>query len=699
MRTSISIWAGLVLATSGSAAWPASPPPEATAYQITVDHAGVTTSGGAVALQSSPLWTVNLAGPSSYPLIVGGIIYVTVGAPLSGINGTQLLALDAKTGNTIWGPLSIPGNYLWSNAAIDAGKVFVVNFGGELSSFDAATGAPGFSEQLPGQYAFTSPPTAAGGVVYVSGAGDGGTVYAVSEASGAVQWTASVENGDHSSPAVSKTGVYVSYACPQTYALDQGTGAALWHYSGPCEGGGGRTTVYSDGKLYVRDFISSPTGYVFDATSGALISRFASGPIPAVSSSQVFYLNDGALEAHDTATGALLWSFQGDGSLSSAPIVVDQYVLIGSSLGSLYALDARSGAKVWQGNAGNPIPAPDEQNVSQPLTGLAVADGVFVVPAGNTLVAYSLLGPAPPADVTATAGPGQVNLTWAATAGADSYEVFVGTASGAEAAQPKVTGITSTNASITGLTVGTPYFFTLKATSGKLLSFPSNEVTAIPSAAMPPANVTAVAGNGSVNLQWAASNGATGYNVYMGTKAGAESAAPAASGVTGTSTVISGLTNGTSYYFVVKALTGSTISSASHEVSATPQLPAGPTALTATAGDAQVTLSWTAVHGASAYNVYRATTAGGESSTPASSGISGTTTTVSGLSNGTTYYFVVKAVTSSGLTAASNEASAMPRSPMGSSGGGGATSPADILVLLALIALGRLKHQPRTRTW
>jgi hypothetical protein len=34
-------------------------------------------------------------------------------------------------------------------------------------------------------------------------------------------------------------GVYVSYACPQTYGFDALKGGLMWHYAGPCEGGGG----------------------------------------------------------------------------------------------------------------------------------------------------------------------------------------------------------------------------------------------------------------------------------------------------------------------------------------------------------------------------------------------------------------------------------------------------------------------------
>jgi hypothetical protein len=43
---------------------------------------------------------------------------------------------------------------------------------------------------------------------------------------------------------------------------------------------------------------------------------------------------------------------------------------------------------LWQASAGAAVPAPDEQNVSQPLTGLAESGGLLVVPAGDTLVAF-----------------------------------------------------------------------------------------------------------------------------------------------------------------------------------------------------------------------------------------------------------------------------------------------------------------------
>lgn len=97
-----------------------------------------------------------------------------------------------------------------------------------------------------------------------------------------------------------------------------------------------------------------------------------------------------------------------------------------------------------------------------------------------------------------------------------------------------------------------------------------------------------------------------------------------------------------------------------------PTAPAAPTGLTAAGGNAQAALSWTASSGATSYNVYRGTSAGGESGTAIASGITTTSYTDTGLTNGTTYYYKVTAVNSVGTSGLSNEASATPAA----SGGG-----------------------------
>ena len=83
-----------------------------------------------------------------------------------------------------------------------------------------------------------------------------------------------------------------------------------------------------------------------------------------------------------------------------------------------------------------------------------------------------------------------------------------------------------------------------------------------------------------------------------------------------------------------------------------------PVGLSATAGDAQATLSWTASNGATSYNVKRATASGGPYTTVVSP--SGTSCVNTGLTNGMTYYYVVSAVNAGGESANSGPASATP---------------------------------------
>jgi endo-1,4-beta-xylanase len=90
-----------------------------------------------------------------------------------------------------------------------------------------------------------------------------------------------------------------------------------------------------------------------------------------------------------------------------------------------------------------------------------------------------------------------------------------------------------------------------------------------------------------------------------------------------------------------------------------PQPPLPPTGLTATAGNGQVALTWTASSGATSYNVKRSTTSGGPYATVGST--AGTSFTNNGLTNGTTYFFVVSAVNAAGESPDSGQASATPQ--------------------------------------
>ncbi|QJD87159.1 cellulase family glycosylhydrolase [Cohnella herbarum] len=98
-----------------------------------------------------------------------------------------------------------------------------------------------------------------------------------------------------------------------------------------------------------------------------------------------------------------------------------------------------------------------------------------------------------------------------------------------------------------------------------------------------------------------------------------------------------------------------------------PTVPAAPTGITATAGNAQAALNWTASSGATSYAVKRATTSGGPYASVAT-GITATSYTNTGLTNGTTYYYVVSASNTAGASANSAQVSVTPQAA--STGGG-----------------------------
>jgi hypothetical protein len=176
-----------------------------------------------------------------------------------------------------------------------------------------------------------------------------------------------------------------------------------------------------------------------------------------------------------------------------------------------------------------------------------------------------------------------------------------------------------------------------------------------------PTGLSATAGNAQVGLAWTAVSGATTYNVKRSTTTGGPYTT--INSPTTTTFTDTGRTNGTAYYYVVSAVNTYGESTNSTQQSATPTLPipAAPAGLTATPGDTQVSLSWTASANATSYNVKRSTTNGGPYTTTVGSPTTASFTNT-GLTNGTIYYYVVTAVNASGESANSSQASATPTS-------------------------------------
>lgn len=389
------------------------PPPisdadQAVTYQNDVAHTGLQ-NGDSLRPALSRKWSVDLGGTVSYALIAQGMMYVTIADPpavTGSPHGAKLVALDQATGRTVWGSYELGGSRQWANAAYENGRVFALNVDGLMRAYDAKTGALEWSKQIPdpagtttcGCYA--SAPTAANGIVYTSGGGVA-QVSALSESTGAVLWQQRVIGSDHSSPAVSPDGVYVTYSCNQAYDFNPTTGAQVWYYPGSCSGGGGKTPVLNAGKLYARDLALAPNP-IIDSQTGAKVGEFV-GAVAPVSDGSIglFFTGYSTLQARDLTTNQVLWTFTEDRP-STAPVIVNGFVYLGTGTGTLYVLDEQTGREVYYDYLWNAITGPDEQNVSAPLAGLTVGQGLLAVPAGNKLFAYGSSGnpPWPPPSFT-----------------------------------------------------------------------------------------------------------------------------------------------------------------------------------------------------------------------------------------------------------------------------------------------------------
>ncbi len=276
--------------------------------------------------------------------------------------------------------------------------------------------------------------------------------------------------------------------------------------------------------------------------------------------------------------------------------------------------------------------------------------------------------PAAPAGVMATGGFQQATLSWDAVSGATAYNIYWDTATGVTPATgTKIAGATSPYVQM-GLTAGTTYFYVVTAENSAGEGDPSTEVsatpTSTPTAPVAPTGVTAVAGVNEVTISWDPVADATAYHIYWATTTGVTPATGTEIPNATSPYVQTGLTAGTTYYYVVTAENAVGQGDPSTEVSATPTatatLPPAPTGVTATPGAEQVTIAWTAVSGATTYHIYWATTTGVTPATGTEIPNATSPYLQTGLTAGTTYYYVVTAENAAGQGPASAEVSATP---------------------------------------
>ncbi|HUJ45991.1 MAG TPA: PQQ-binding-like beta-propeller repeat protein [Rhizomicrobium sp.] len=338
-------------------------------------------------------WSRDLGVYASYPIVKDGLVFITAGDATVCNNVTELMALDLKTGDTVW-QHDISSLYCWSNAAYTDGHLAVITTNGQISGFSAdRTGQQLWSTQLPVQYLFYTPPTGYKGQIFVGGGGYSGTVYAVDAANGNLNWMANIEGDGASPPAIGDGGVYVSYPC-QSYKFDILTGEQKWRYQNGCEGGGGAPPIYLKHRVYTNDGFSNFV--VLDSRTGLPIGhRPADQPSAVWTDSNgkdfLMVVLDGTLRCLSLPKGQLQWTFSAgaDNYVSSAPLVIGNTVAIASfndihHNGAIFMLDAATGNELWSGDLYTGF----EQPYAGPINGLGAGRDTLLVPSGYLISAY-----------------------------------------------------------------------------------------------------------------------------------------------------------------------------------------------------------------------------------------------------------------------------------------------------------------------
>jgi hypothetical protein len=184
--------------------------------------------------------------------------------------------------------------------------------------------------------------------------------------------------------------------------------------------------------------------------------------------------------------------------------------------------------------------------------------------------------PPPPTEVAATAGYGQVLLTWTGNGNPTNYNIKRSTSSGGQTngILASTTGTSYTD--ITNLLDGTTYYYVVSAANTGGPGQNSTEVSATPQFSPAPTSLIVVTTNfGLVSLVWSPSAGATSYNLKRAPSHGGPYA-PLAS-TASTSYNDTAVIDGETYYYVVTAVNaGGENPTNSPEVSGRPPLPPVP---------------------------------------------------------------------------------------------------------------------------
>lgn len=264
-------------------------------------------------------------GLGSSPTTHGGGLFI-------GSSDKNLYALDQRSGRLKWS-FSTKGA-IYSSPRIDYDHVFFGSDDGQMYAVNSTAGR--LAWQIEAHGAVRSSPCIYDEKVYFGT--EGGYVFCV-DLSGKMKWQFQARRAVTSSPAVADDLVIVGSMDTVIYALDAGTGWAVWRHrtSGPIVS----SPAVDDKNAYVGS--ADGALYAINISSGRRAWQYSSGgqipSSPAIWEDAVYFgSTDGYVYCLDTKRGDLRWRFNTGEQVIGSPVIVDGIVYVGSSNHNLYAL-------------------------------------------------------------------------------------------------------------------------------------------------------------------------------------------------------------------------------------------------------------------------------------------------------------------------------------------------------------------------